>query len=108
MASIGDMLADARNNPRAVRFNDALRIAETYFGSPRRSGSHHVFRMPWPGDPRVNLQEAPDGKAKAYQVRQLLAAVERLEMMRVEEGEDRARQSPPKTAQRADKPHRRN
>jgi hypothetical protein len=35
--------------------------------------------MPWANDPRVNLQE--DGKdAKPYQVRQLLAAVERIEL----------------------------
>ena len=38
-------------------------------------------RTPWPADPRVNLQEAGGGKAEAYQVRQLLAAVERLELM---------------------------
>jgi hypothetical protein len=52
---------------------------EPYFGKPRRSGgSHQVFKMPWAGDPRINLQE--DGRdAKPYQVRQLLAAVARLE-----------------------------
>jgi hypothetical protein len=35
--------------------------------------------MPWPGDPRVNIQNHK-GKAKAYQVRQVLLAIERLEM----------------------------
>jgi hypothetical protein len=41
--------------------------------------------MPWPGDPRVNLQAAENGKAKAYQVRQLLAAIDRLEMMHAQQ-----------------------
>jgi hypothetical protein len=31
-----------------------------------------------PGDPRVNLQSGQGGMAKIYQVKQLLAAVERL------------------------------
>lgn len=34
--------------------------------------------MPWAGDPRVNLQEGQGGKAKAYQVEQLLKAIDRL------------------------------
>ncbi len=33
--------------------------------------------MPWPGDPRVNLQEGDGRKAKAYQVEQLLKASDR-------------------------------
>jgi len=84
MASIGDVLLEMRKNPRNIRFDDAVKVAETHFGPPRQSGSHHVFRMPWPGDPRVNLQTASDGKAKAYQVRQLLAAIDRLEMTRAQ------------------------
>lgn len=39
-----------------------------------------MFKMPWPGDPRVNIQEGKGGKAKAYQVRQILQAIERLEI----------------------------
>jgi len=34
--------------------------------------------MPWPGNPRVNLQRSKDGRAKAYQVGQLLNAIDRL------------------------------
>jgi hypothetical protein len=34
--------------------------------------------MPWAGDPRVNIQNSR-GKAKAYQVRQVLLAVDRIE-----------------------------
>ena len=50
-----------------------------YFGKARQSGSsHRIYKMPWKGDPRVNIQN-DKGKAKAYQVKQLLNAVERLE-----------------------------
>jgi len=34
--------------------------------------------MPWLGDPRVNIQNSK-GKAKSYQVRQVLKAIEKLE-----------------------------
>lgn len=43
------------------------------------SGSSHcVYKTQWAGDPRVNIQNAK-GKAKPYQVRQVLLAIERLE-----------------------------
>lgn len=35
--------------------------------------------MPWLGDPRVNIQRGSDGKAKFYQVKQVLIAIEKLE-----------------------------
>jgi len=34
--------------------------------------------MPWQGDPRINIQDA-SGKAKPYQVRQVLQAIDKLE-----------------------------
>jgi hypothetical protein len=34
--------------------------------------------MPWAGDPRVNLQKGQSGKAKPYQVRQAVQAIDRL------------------------------
>ena len=40
--------------------------------------SHRIYRTPWQGDPRVNIQD-DKGKAKAYQVRQVLKAIERWE-----------------------------
>ena len=48
------------------------------FGTPRQSGSHLVFKTPWTGDPRVNIQDH-HGKAKAYQVKQVLAPIDRLQ-----------------------------
>ena len=63
-----------RANPNNVRYADLATVCERYFGPPRTTGSSHaVFKTPWPGDSRVNIQNA-HGKAKAYQVRQVLAA----------------------------------
>ncbi len=67
-----------RQDPKDVRFNDLLKVCEELFGKPRQTGgSHVIFKTPWPGDPRVNLQN-DKGKAKAYQVRQVLLAVDKL------------------------------
>lgn len=68
-----------KSNPAGIRFIDAVKVATYYFGSPRQDGtSHCIWKMPWPGDPRVNLQKGKGGKAKAYQVKQLLAAIAKL------------------------------
>ena len=65
-------------NPKGVRFNDLSKICEFYFGKPRQSGSSHcVFKTPWSGNPRVNIQN-DKGKAKPYQVRQVLYAIQKL------------------------------
>lgn len=75
-----EWIVDAmRRAPANVRFSDARKVCEHYFGQPRQqSSSHVVFKTPWQGDPRVNLQ-SDKGKAKAYQVRQVLKAIDRLE-----------------------------
>lgn len=52
-----------------------------YFGEPRQKGtSHRVYKTPWQGDPRVNIQNKK-GKAKPYQVKQVLRAIAKLEKM---------------------------
>lgn len=79
MPDISDILAKMRLNPKGVRFAELCKVCDYYFGKPRISGSsHRVYKMPWPGDPRVNIQNAK-GKAKPYQVRQVLLAIEKLE-----------------------------
>jgi len=65
-------------NPKDVNFNDLLALCEKYFGDYRVRGSHYIFKTPWQGDPRINLQKAGK-KAKPYQVRQVRRAIERLE-----------------------------
>lgn len=65
-------------NPKDVKFADLLLICVKYFGKPRIRGSHHIFKTPWRGDPRINLQK--DGNlAKEYQVRAVIRAIDRLE-----------------------------
>lgn len=74
--SVEDLIAAMRASPKGVRFSDACKVASHFFGEPRRSGSSHVvWRMPWAGDPRINLQN-DHGEAKPYQVRQLLDAID--------------------------------
>ncbi len=68
-----------KQNPKGIRFAELCKVCDHYFGKPRKSGtSHRVYKTPWAGDPRVNIQNSR-GKAKAYQVRQVLLAIERLE-----------------------------
>jgi hypothetical protein len=79
MGSVGKTLERMRAAPANVRFNDLRRVCEAYFGPPRhKGGSHMIFKTPWPGDPRVNIQNS-GGKAKVYQVRQVLLAIEKME-----------------------------
>ncbi len=80
MAKIKDILAQMTRNPKDVRFNELCKVCEFYFGEARqRSSSHRVYKTPWQGDPRVNIQNNK-GKAKAYQVKQVLKAIEKLEV----------------------------
>lgn len=57
-----------------VSFADLCKVCDAVFGAARTVGSHRIYRTPWPGDPRVNIQN-DGGKAKRYQVRQVLRAV---------------------------------
>lgn len=75
-------LAKLRESPQNVRYDDLYNICIDYFGIPRQEGSSHAtFRMPWPGDPRVNIQKGPNGSAKQYQIKQVLAAIDQLHRM---------------------------
>ena len=80
MIKVDKILKQIKVNPKNVRFADLCSICEHYFGSPRQSGSSHkVYKTPWQGDPRVSIQNYK-GKAKAYQVKQVLKAIERMEV----------------------------
>lgn len=62
-----------------MRFKDLCKICGLYFGRARQHGtSHRIYKTPWADDPRINIQEEK-GTAKAYQVKQVLAAAKRLE-----------------------------
>ena len=69
----------ARLNMSNVQFKELAKLCNYYFGKPRRNGtSHCVYKTPWQGDPRVNIQLGKNGKAKIYQVKQVLLAIEKL------------------------------
>ncbi|MBN2591271.1 MAG: hypothetical protein JXA96_15510 [Sedimentisphaerales bacterium] len=79
MTRIADIVDEMENNPKGVRFKDLCRVCDHYFDTARQSGSsHRIYKMPWSGDPRVNIQN-DKGMAKAYQVKQVLKAIERIE-----------------------------
>ena len=78
MARIEKLLEYIRANPKNVRFSDLSKICDHYF-EPRQEGtSHRVYKTPWAGDPRVNIQKGKNGEAKAYQVKQVIAAIEKI------------------------------
>jgi hypothetical protein len=80
MTAIDDILAQMRKNPRDVRFNDLCKVCDHYFGTPRQGGgSHRIYKIPWQGDPRINIQNHK-GRAKVYQVKQVVLAIEKLEV----------------------------
>ena len=80
MAKIDDILVRMKRNPKDVRFIDLCKVCENFFGEPRQSSSsHRIYKTPWQGDPRINIQNHK-GKAKAYQVKQVLLAIEKVEV----------------------------
>jgi len=79
VAGVADILRRMQSSPKGIRFAELCKVCDHYFGPPRQHGtSHRIYQMPWQGDPRVNIQNGK-GKAKVYQVKQVLAAIERLE-----------------------------
>ena len=79
MSRVDAIVEQMRRSPQGIRFIELCRVCDHYFGEARQqSSSHRIYKTPWQGDPRVNIQNAR-GMAKAYQVRQVLKAIERLE-----------------------------
>ncbi|KAA3638622.1 MAG: toxin HicA [Proteobacteria bacterium] len=80
MKGVAKIIQVMKENPKGVRFNDLQKVCIYYFGQPRQSGSSHcIYKTPWPGNPRVNIQNHK-GKAKPYQVKQVLLAIEKIEI----------------------------
>ncbi len=76
---IDKTLALMRQNAKGVRFDDLCKVCDHYFGEPRhKASSHRIYKTPLKDDPRLNIQD-DKGMAKAYQVRQVLRTIERLE-----------------------------
>jgi hypothetical protein len=80
MTKIDDIFLQMKRNPKDVKFADLCKICEKFFGEPRQNArNHRIYKTPWQGDPRINIQNNK-GKAKAYQVKQVLLAIEKLEV----------------------------
>ena len=78
MAKCIKLLDGARAKPESVGFGDLCALAECYgWVFARQRGSHWMFKRE--GHPRLmNFQEYANGRAKGYQVRQLLDAIDML------------------------------
>ena len=78
MSKIDDIVSELKTSPENIRFSDLCKVCDYYFGNYRQGGSsHRVYKTPWKGDPRINIQNNK-GKAKVYQVKQVLSAIEKL------------------------------
>jgi hypothetical protein len=65
------LLDKARRSPHAVRFEEALRLCRQLgFLKVRHVRGHRILHHPSRGP--LSMQEGPQGRAKAYQVRHLL------------------------------------
>jgi predicted RNA binding protein YcfA (HicA-like mRNA interferase family) len=72
-------LAKAVSGSRNIRFADLVNLSKALgFDLSRVSGSHHIFKHP-DVDELLNLQDVR-GKAKTYQVRQLLRLIEKYDL----------------------------
>ncbi len=79
MAQIENLILQMKRNPKGVRYSDLCKVCDYHFGAARQSSSsHRIYKTPWHGDPRINIQN-DKGKAKAYQVKQVLLALQKLE-----------------------------
>src|SRR5437899_3178189 len=74
---IDNLISELEEREKNTKFSRLLSICEELFGAGRINGSHHIFKTPWQGDPRINLQRA--GKmAKPYQVRQVVRCLRKM------------------------------
>lgn len=81
-SSVEDIVAKMRRAPANVRYSELFKVCESYFGAARQTrGSHAIFKTPWQGDPRVNIQDYK-GQAKRFQVLQVLEAIDKMETLK--------------------------
>ena len=78
-SGIADTVTRMRQSKNNIRFAELEKVCDHYFESRNsRRTSHKTYKTPWLGDPRVNIQNS-NGKAKPYQVSQVLRAIDKLE-----------------------------
>lgn len=76
--NVKKILDKMHQSPQNIRYSELVAVCQAFFGEPRQQGtSHCVFKTPWQGNPRVNIQ-SKNGMAKPYQVKQVLSAIAKL------------------------------
>lgn len=71
-----ELLDFARNSPKNVRFSDLQKLCLcSGMQHDRTNGSHHVYRHLNPAC-TITIQKFSDGKAKPYQVKQIIDFIE--------------------------------
>lgn len=75
-SKIDKLIAAMSDNPRGVRYVDLCKVCDFYFGDAGHgSSSHRIYRTGAANIALVNIQRGTAGKAKPYQVRQVLKAL---------------------------------
>jgi predicted RNA binding protein YcfA (HicA-like mRNA interferase family) len=70
------LLQQAQEKPSNLPFRDLIALAEAAgFTMKRVKGGHHILTRP--GTPEILVFQPRKGRAKPYQVRQLLTVIER-------------------------------
>jgi hypothetical protein len=98
---LADSIQRIEVSENKIRFSKLLKICENVFGEYRVSGSHHIFKTPWQGDPRINLQKLKGNFAKPYQVRQVLRALRRLKEIEEQKVDKKNEETNKKTSQKS-------
>lgn len=81
------LLQKALSGSKNIRFSEIVALVEAFgFRLSRVKGSHHIFVHPRVRE-LINLQNV-GGKAKPYQIRQLLRLVERYNLTMTDEGSE--------------------
>jgi predicted RNA binding protein YcfA (HicA-like mRNA interferase family) len=77
--STSKLLSKAKNNPAGLRFTELRNLCEEVgMVLDRTKGSHFIYKH---SNPSITLPiQDKDGKAKAYQVRELLGFIEKYDL----------------------------
>jgi predicted RNA binding protein YcfA (HicA-like mRNA interferase family) len=81
MANCAKLLSKAQSSPHNLKFEEVCALAKCYgWNFVGGDGSHRVYMHPSLGNSVGSMMnfQSKKGKAKAYQVRQLLGAIEGL------------------------------
>ena len=80
MVRLRKRITRLRSNPRNVPWQELVSVCDALFGEPTRiAGSHRIYDVKW-SESRLLVLQPRGANAKPYQVRQVLKAIEELEV----------------------------